>query len=265
MLAAVFAAAAEQVRDAGGILAGGHTSATRSRSTGSRSSAPCTRRHLAEERARPGDALFLTKPLGNGLLCTLRAKGSGTRRARGGHDCDDDAEPRGGGRAAAVLAERRHGRHGLRAVRSCARDGRAERGADRARRGRAARARRVRSSCARRACEPAAIRATASSRPAVEADGVAEDDARARLRPADRGRAARSRCRPTRAPCWRRRSQASDLFLTRIGRVEEGAGRRQLYRRPLRVALACGTPAARQLASAVSLYVIVHHRRGGGG
>ncbi len=40
LVAAVFAGADEQVRAAGAILAGGHRSATRSRSTGSRSSAP---------------------------------------------------------------------------------------------------------------------------------------------------------------------------------------------------------------------------------
>jgi selenide,water dikinase len=74
VLGAIFAAAAEQVRLAGGILAGGHTIRDTEPKYG-----------LAvvgivhpdgvwpKSGARPGDALFLTKPLGTGLV--LAAKG----------------------------------------------------------------------------------------------------------------------------------------------------------------------------------------------
>ena len=76
MLAAIFAAADEQVRAAGGLLAGGHTI---------RDSEP--KYGLAvvgtvrpdgiwpKNGARPGDALFLTKPLGTGLIMTGYKKG----------------------------------------------------------------------------------------------------------------------------------------------------------------------------------------------
>src|SRR3989440_5142166 len=76
MLAHIFAAADEQVRAAGGLLAGGHTI---------RDSEP--KYGLAvvgtvrpdgiwpKNGARPGDALFLTKPLGTGLIMTGYKKG----------------------------------------------------------------------------------------------------------------------------------------------------------------------------------------------
>src|SRR5438128_11390763 len=69
MLARCFAAADEQVRHAGGLLAGGHTIRDDEPKYG-----------LAvvgivhpdavwqKSTARPGDALFLTKPLGTGLV-----------------------------------------------------------------------------------------------------------------------------------------------------------------------------------------------------
>jgi selenide, water dikinase len=76
MLAEIFAAADEQVRAAGGVLAGGHTI---------RDSEP--KYGLAvvgtvhpdgiwpKNGARPGDTLFLTKPLGTGLIMTGYKKG----------------------------------------------------------------------------------------------------------------------------------------------------------------------------------------------
>ena len=75
VLGAVFAAAAEQVRAAGGLLAGGHTIRD-----------PEPKYGLAvvgmvhpdgiwpKSGARPGDALFLTKPLGTGLVLAGRGK-----------------------------------------------------------------------------------------------------------------------------------------------------------------------------------------------
>jgi selenide,water dikinase len=73
VLGEVFAAAAEQVRAAGGLLAGGHTIRDREPKYG-----------LAvvgivhpdgiwpKSGARPGDALFLTKPLGTGLVLAAK-------------------------------------------------------------------------------------------------------------------------------------------------------------------------------------------------
>src|SRR5215210_7995186 len=81
-LAAIFGAAAEQVRDAGGILAGGHTL---------RDDEPKyvlavvgtvhPDAFWSKSGAKPGDALFLTKPLGTGLL--LHAAREGRRHEEG--------------------------------------------------------------------------------------------------------------------------------------------------------------------------------------
>ncbi len=75
VLGAVFAAAAEQVRAAGAILAGGHTIRDAEPKYGLAVVGTVhPDGHLAEERrAQPGDALFLTKPLGTGP----RARGHG--------------------------------------------------------------------------------------------------------------------------------------------------------------------------------------------
>jgi len=74
VLGAVFAAAAEQVRTAGALLAGGHTIRDAEPKYGL---AVVGTVHPAgiwtKSGARPGDALFLTKPLGTGLV--LAAKG----------------------------------------------------------------------------------------------------------------------------------------------------------------------------------------------
>ena len=62
-------------------------SATRSRSTGSRSSAPSARTGSGTKNgARPGDALYVTKPLGTGLIMTgyrSGLAGDAAARARG--------------------------------------------------------------------------------------------------------------------------------------------------------------------------------------
>src|SRR5262245_8647361 len=71
MLAEVFAAADAQVRVAGGLLAGGHTIRDAEPKYGL---AVVGTVHPAgiwpKNGARPGDALFLTKPLGTGLIMT---------------------------------------------------------------------------------------------------------------------------------------------------------------------------------------------------
>ena len=81
-LAAVFGAADEQVRAAGAILAGGHTLRDDEPKYGL---AVVGTVHpdgfWAKSGARPGDALFLTKPLGTGLL--LHAAREGRRHEEG--------------------------------------------------------------------------------------------------------------------------------------------------------------------------------------
>jgi selenide,water dikinase len=81
-LAAVFAAADEQVRAAGGILAGGHTLRDDEPKYGL---AVVGTVHpdgfWAKSGALPGDAVFLTKPLGTGLL--LHAAREGRRHEAG--------------------------------------------------------------------------------------------------------------------------------------------------------------------------------------
>jgi selenide, water dikinase len=71
MLAAIFAAADAQVRAAGGLLAGGHTIRDAEPKYGL--AVIGTVRPDAiwpKNGARPGDALYLTKPLGTGLIMT---------------------------------------------------------------------------------------------------------------------------------------------------------------------------------------------------
>ncbi len=81
-LAAIFGAADEQVRAAGGILAGGHTLRDDEPKYGL---AVVGTVHpdgfWPKSGARPGDALFLTKPLGTGML--LHAARAGRRHEEG--------------------------------------------------------------------------------------------------------------------------------------------------------------------------------------
>jgi selenide,water dikinase len=81
-LAAVFGAADEQVRAAGGILAGGHTLRDEEPKYGL---AVVGTVHPTgfwpKSGARPGDAIFLTKPLGTGML--LHAAREGLRHEDG--------------------------------------------------------------------------------------------------------------------------------------------------------------------------------------
>ena len=76
MLAAIFASADAQVRAAGGLLAGGHTIRDAEPKYGL---AVVDTVHpdgiWPKNGAQPGDALFLTKPLGTGLIMTGYKKG----------------------------------------------------------------------------------------------------------------------------------------------------------------------------------------------
>jgi selenide,water dikinase len=76
VLGEIFAAAGEQVRAAGGILAGGHTLRDDEPKYGL---AVVGTAHpdgvWRKSAARPGDALYLTKPLGTGLVLHGRARG----------------------------------------------------------------------------------------------------------------------------------------------------------------------------------------------
>jgi selenide,water dikinase len=71
MLAAIFAAADEQVRAAGGLLAGGHTIRDDEPKYGLAVIGTVHPNGIwPKNGAQPGDALFLTKPLGTGLIMT---------------------------------------------------------------------------------------------------------------------------------------------------------------------------------------------------
>src|SRR5438094_5670844 len=71
MLAEIFAAADAQVRAAGGLLAGGHTIRDAEPKYGLAVVGTVRPDGIwAKSGARPGDALFLTKPLGTGLVLT---------------------------------------------------------------------------------------------------------------------------------------------------------------------------------------------------
>lgn len=74
---AIFAGAADKVREAGGVLAGGHTIRDREPKYGLAVVGVAHPEHLFRKRgARPGDVLILTKRLGTGLLV------SGARQGR---------------------------------------------------------------------------------------------------------------------------------------------------------------------------------------
>jgi selenide,water dikinase len=75
-VAAIFAAADEQVRAAGGILAGGHTIRDAEPKYGLAVVGTVHPQGIwPKNGARSGDALFLTKPLGTGLVLQARRKG----------------------------------------------------------------------------------------------------------------------------------------------------------------------------------------------
>jgi len=71
MLAEIFAAADEQVRAAGGLLAGGHTIRDAEPKYGLAVVGTVHPNGIwPKNGAKPGDAVFLTKPLGTGLIMT---------------------------------------------------------------------------------------------------------------------------------------------------------------------------------------------------
>jgi selenide, water dikinase len=82
MLARIFAAADEQVRAAGGLLAGGHTIRDAEPKYGLAVVGTVRPDGIwPKNGARPGDALFLTKPLGTGLIMTGYKQGhAGTQQ-----------------------------------------------------------------------------------------------------------------------------------------------------------------------------------------
>jgi len=82
MLAKIFAAADEQVRAAGGLLAGGHTIRDAEPKYGLAVVGTVRPDGIwPKNGARPGDALFLTKPLGTGLIMTGYKRGeAGTQQ-----------------------------------------------------------------------------------------------------------------------------------------------------------------------------------------
>src|SRR3989454_4515453 len=81
VLAAVFSAAAEQVRAAGALLAGGHTIRDTEPKYGLAVVGTVHPDGIwVKSGARPGDAVFLTKPLGTGLV--LARKGDLSEAAR---------------------------------------------------------------------------------------------------------------------------------------------------------------------------------------
>jgi selenide,water dikinase len=76
MLAEIFAAADQQVRAAGGLLAGGHTIRDDEPKYGLAVIGTVHPKGIwPKSGARPGDALFVTKPLGTGLIMTGHKRG----------------------------------------------------------------------------------------------------------------------------------------------------------------------------------------------
>jgi len=76
-LARVFEGAVEMVREAGGVIAGGHTITDKEPKFGLAVTGQVDpRRILVKARVAAGDALWLTKPIGLGLLTTAHKRGS---------------------------------------------------------------------------------------------------------------------------------------------------------------------------------------------
>ena len=120
MLAEIFAAADAQVRAAGGLLAGGHTIRDAEPKYGLAVVGTVHPDGIwPKNGARPGDALFITKPLGTGLIMTGYKQGKAgdmqlERAIRWMRTLNKDAADV----LTAPRAPRRHGRHGLRALRA---------------------------------------------------------------------------------------------------------------------------------------------------
>ena len=100
MLGAIFAAADAQVRAAGGLLAGGHTIRDEEPKYGLAVVGTVHPDGIwPKSGAQPGDSLFLTKPLGTGLIMTgfkQQVTGHDAARARGALDADAEQGRRRG-------------------------------------------------------------------------------------------------------------------------------------------------------------------------
>ena len=186
---AIFDGADRQVRAAGAILAGGHTIRDAEPKYGLAVVGTVALDGIwPKSGAQPGDALYLTKPLGTALVLggAKRGLADPAEAVRWMRTLNRDAADL----LRALLAERRHRRHRLRAARPRARDGDAQRRPDRARRGARCRRSPARSRPRARASRRRARATTASTRP-VELGRRRAGARRARLRPADGRRPAR--------------------------------------------------------------------------
>jgi selenide,water dikinase len=73
----MFAGAVDTVREAGGVIAGGHTVIDREPKFGLAVTGRVhPQRILRKDALRPGDALWLTKPIGTGVLTTAHKRGA---------------------------------------------------------------------------------------------------------------------------------------------------------------------------------------------
>ena len=165
-LAAVFEAAAGKVREAGGVLAGGHTIRDAEPKYGlAVIGAAHPDRLFRKGGARPGDVLLLTKRLGTGLPRQRAPVGPDVgRRPRGRDRPDADAQPRGVGGAGHARRQGRDRRDRIRPPRARPGDGARLRGPPGVRCHRAPRPRTARSTSRGRASRPAVPRTTAGSR-----------------------------------------------------------------------------------------------------
>ena len=77
ILSEILRGGGEKVREAGGVIAGGHTITDREPKYGLAVTGIIDPRRIATKSgARPGDAVYLTKPLGTGLVTTAAKAGS---------------------------------------------------------------------------------------------------------------------------------------------------------------------------------------------
>ena len=214
------------MRAAGGLLAGGHTIRDAEPKYGLAVVGTVHPKGIwPKNGARPGDALFLTKPLGTGLIMTGYKRGmAGTqqleRAIRWMRTLNNDAADvlRG------ARAERGHRRHRLRPLRPRARGRRPQRRAHPCSSRSASRRSTARSTLARKGVRTSGDPrnrdfAAGTSR----STGVPETFDALGYDPQTAGGLLVSL--PTdKAPALEAEFEAQQLFLRRVGRVEEGAG-----------------------------------------
>ena len=225
MLGEILAGAAEAVREAGAILAGGHTIRDEEPKYGL---AVVGTVHpdgvWRKSTAEAGDVVLLTKALGTGLVLQGVRDGvapAGALEAATEAMCESNRD--------AADALRSFTPHAVTDVTGFGLLGHAHETASRSGvrivldAGRAARAARRAGARRRPASAPAATAGTASSPARTSTPGRPRSSRRS---PTTRRRRAgfSSRCRPTSAPSSRRRSPARGLPLHAVGRVEAGAG-----------------------------------------